>query len=116
MVPVAANSDLGMLTMLGTLYVTTNSAPTALLSSSGSHLAAMPVTHQRSLPRADPMDDGGGLVDVSLASCCGVQTTYGGLRITSNTCRVERVSERERERRAERNNLRAAKFRHYLTL
>ena len=63
---------------------------------------------------------GGGLRDLSLAGCCGVKSTHGGLTIVGRPppppSRAEVDAQQRRERRSELNAFRASKFRHYLTL
>ena len=104
-----------------TLYVTTSSKPTALLTGGGSHLATRPVPEEMGPARLamGPASDGmEGLVDVSLAGCCGVQTTYGGLRITGGAKppAAAPASRRQQPSTADVHKLRLSKFRHYLTL
>uniref|UniRef100_A0A7S0J8J8 Uncharacterized protein n=1 Tax=Calcidiscus leptoporus TaxID=127549 RepID=A0A7S0J8J8_9EUKA len=110
MVQVAANSNMQLLAQIGALYVTTNNAPTAFLSSTGTHLAATPL--DQAAQQKSSAGESQGLVEVSLAGCCGVQSTYGGLRVTSNTCHADRTGPRQDRRGLSR----AAKLRHYMTL
>lgn len=62
---------------------------------------------------SDP--DEPGLVDMSLSGCCGIQSSHGGLRITSLPAALEEP-ELKPDRRAELVRFRAAKFKHYFTM
>lgn len=108
----------------GVLYVTSSAAPTALVSRASSAASRSTRAESRATSSAltlQPMCGGvmphedRGLVDLSLASCCGVQTRHGGLMLTSHTSSAQAV-ELKRHRRLELERLRAAKFRHYFSM
>lgn len=108
----------------GVLYVTSSAAPTALVSRASSAASRSTLAESRATSSAltlQPMCGGvmphedRGLVDLSLASCCGVQTRHGGLMLTSHTSSAQAV-ELKRHRRLELERLRAAKFRHYFSM
>jgi hypothetical protein len=48
----------------------------------------------------DEMDDSFDLVDLSLAGCCGVQSTYGGLIVSSSYVSATQSSREQRSPRA----------------
>lgn len=88
------------------LFVTTNISQAAVIDSFGASLLATP-------SYAESEEEPDELIDMSLAGCCGVQSSYGGLRIASQP----HVSTRSRKQReAELSRFRAAKFRHYFTM
>jgi len=109
MAEIIPGMDLDGLSEVRALFVTTNLSQAVLLPRGGAVV-----------PAASPLDDdqqSEALVDFSLAGCCGVQSTGGGLRITSSVIVSDADEARaRRDRLSELSRFRAAKFRHYLTL
>ena len=97
------------------LFVTTNIPHAAVLSLSGSSLAP---PERATTPAADAEEAGAVLIDMSLAGCCGVQSSCGGLRITSlpEETSTDGGPGARKQRQVELARFRAAKFRHYFTM
>lgn len=119
MVQVTSSTRIARIFEGGVLYVTSSAAPTALVtrrsSSASSSTRSQSGRVRAPISRGAMPNEDRGLVDLSLASCCGVQTTYGGLMLTSHTSSAQ-AAELKRQRRAELERLRAAKFRHYFSM
>lgn len=94
------------------LFVTTNISQAAVLSS-----ASLAIPAASEFPVDDDLGSEVSLIDLSLAGCCGVQSTWGGLRINSSLP-VHDADEAQarKDRQSELSRFRAAKFRHYFTL
>jgi len=112
MVQIVPGLDLSTIGEVKAIFVTTNIAPSALLSPSGSVL-----------PRADSERCEDGMRDLSLAGCCEVQTTAGGLRISSSapswatiSSAVEEEARAQRQRKTELSKFRARKYRQYFSM
>lgn len=108
-----ASEDVVDTNNIKTLLVTTNIPPAAMFTSTGS--SCLPARqHSGNDINADGET---GMIDMSLAGCCGVQSFHGGLRITSiPEIDVEDKEQAIRERKAELARFRAAKLRHYFTM
>ena len=117
MIQLTQGASLTDFTEVKALFVTTNIHHAAVLSSSGSSLSA-PERTAAVTPAADAKDAGAALVDMSLAGCCGVQSSCGGLRITSlpEESSADGRPGARRQRQVELARFRAAKFRHYFTM
>ena len=113
MVEITPGMELDGLADVRALFVTTNISQAAVLSSASS---ALPVVSTRDEEEDDRSEVS--LIDLSLAGCCGVQSTWGGLRINSDMSahELDGAQARKEQRQSELSRFRAAKFRHYFTL
>ncbi|KAL1528288.1 hypothetical protein AB1Y20_009645 [Prymnesium parvum] len=95
------------------LFVTTNLSESVVFKPSGSD--KLPLTFRCA---SNDTEDGeeAGLIDLSLSGCCGVQSSHGGLRITSCTDVEDASPSSRKQRQADIYRFRASKLRHYFTM
>jgi len=115
MIQLTADTPMPDLEAVDTLFVTTNISHVAVLSPDGGSLH-QPSVSTPTMAVPPPEEQGSMLVDMSLAGCCGVQSSCGGLRITSMPDVDDMEPEARRQRQVELSRFRAAKFRHYFTM